>query len=71
MKKILSFLPIIILLNSCQNAESQSISKEQREEQEFKQLINKIEKTKRETIISQEKATKEESKIVNGAVDKV
>jgi hypothetical protein len=43
MKKILSFLPIIILLNSCQSAESQSISEEQREEQAFKQLINKIE----------------------------
>jgi dynactin complex subunit len=71
MKKILSFLPIIILLNSCQIAESQSISEEQREEQAFKQLIDKIEETKRETIISQDKATKQESKIVNGAVEKI
>jgi hypothetical protein len=71
MKKILSFLPIIILLNSCQSAESQSISEEQREEQAFKQLINKIEETKRETIISQDNATKQESKIVNGAVEKI
>jgi hypothetical protein len=71
MKKILSFLPLIILLSSCQIAESQSISEEQREEQAFKQLINKIEETKRETIISQEKATKQESKIVNGAVEKI
>lgn len=71
MKKILSFLPIIILLNSCQSAESQLISEEQREEQEFKLLINKIEETKRESIISQDKATKQESKIVNGAVEKI
>jgi hypothetical protein len=71
MKKILSFLPIILLLNACQVVESQTISEEQKKEQDFIELIKKIELTKQESIISQDNATKQESKIVNGAVEKI
>ena len=71
MKKILSFLPIILLLNDCQVVESQTISEEQKKEQDFIELIKKIELTKQESIISQDNATKQESKIVNGAVEKI
>ena len=42
MKKILSFLPIILLLNACQVAESQTISDEQKKDQEFIELIKNI-----------------------------
>jgi len=71
MKKILSFLPIILLLNACQVVESQTISEEQKKEQDFIELIKKIELTKQESIISQDNATKQESKIVNNAVEKI
>jgi hypothetical protein len=71
MKKILSFLPIILLLNACQVVESQTISDEQKKDQEFIELIKKIEVTKQQSIVSQDKATKQESKIVNGAVEKI
>jgi hypothetical protein len=68
MKKLLSFLPIILLFNSCQVAESQTISEEQKKDQEFIELIKKIEATKQLSIISQDNATKQETKIVDGAV---
>jgi hypothetical protein len=71
MKKILSFLPIILLLNACQVVESQTIIEEQKKEQDFIELIKKIELTKQESIISQDNATKQESKIVNNAVEKI
>jgi hypothetical protein len=71
MKKILSFLPIILLLNSCQVVESQTISEEQKKDQEFIELIKKIEATKQQSIIYQDNATKQESKIVNKAVEKI
>lgn len=71
MKKILSFLPIILLLNSCQVVESQGISEEQKKDQEFIELIKKIEATKQQSIIYQDNATKQESKIVNKAVEKI
>ena len=71
MKKILSFLPIILLFNACQYAESQSISEEQKKDQEFIELIKKTEATKQLSIISQDNATKNEAKIVNGAVNKI
>jgi hypothetical protein len=68
MKKILSFLPIILLFNSCQVVESQTISEEQKKDQEFIELIKNIEATKQQSIISQANATKQETKIVDGAV---
>jgi hypothetical protein len=68
MKKLLSFLPIILLLNACQVAGSQTISEEQKKDQEFIELIKKIEATKQLSIISQDNATKQETKIVDGAV---
>jgi hypothetical protein len=68
MKKLLSFLPIILLFNYCQVAESQTISEEQKKDQEFIELIKKIEATKQLSIISQDNATKQETKIVDGAV---
>jgi hypothetical protein len=68
MKKILSFLPIILLFNACQVAESQTISEEQKKEQEFIELIKKAEATKQQSIVSQDNATKQEGKIVDGAV---
>jgi len=71
MKKLLSFLPIVLILNACQLAESQSISDEQRKEQSFQEMIKKIEETKRQSILYQDNATKQESKIVNGAVEKI
>lgn len=71
MKKILSFLPIILFFSSCQYAESQSISEEQKKDQEFIELIKKTEATKQLSIISQDNATKNEAKIVNGAVNKI
>lgn len=71
MKKLLSFLPIVLLLNACQLAESQSISDEQRKEQSFQEMIKKIEETKRQSILYQDNATKQESIIVNGAVEKI
>ena len=71
MKKILSFLPIILLFNACQYAESQSISEEQKKDQKFIELIKKIEATKEQTIVSQDKATKQEAKIVNKAVNTI
>lgn len=71
MKKILSFLPIILMLNACQVAESQTISDEQKKDQEFIELIKNIEVTKQQSIISQDNATKQENKIVNGAVEKI
>jgi len=71
MKKILSFLPIILMLNACQFVESQTISDEQKKDQEFIELIKNIEITKQQSIISQDNATKQENKIVNGAVEKI
>ena len=71
MKKILSFLPIILLLNACQVAESQTFSDEQKKDQEFIELIKKIEATKQQSIISQDNATKQETKIVDGAVETI
>lgn len=71
MKKILSFLPIILMLNACQVVESQTISDEQKKDQEFIELIKNIEVTKQQSIISQDNATKQENKIVNGAVEKI
>jgi len=68
MKKLLSFLPIILLFNSCQVVESQNISEEQKKDQEFIELIKKAEQTKQQSIISQDNATKQEGKIVDGAV---
>jgi hypothetical protein len=68
MKKLLSFLPIILLLNACQVAESQTISEEQKKDQEFIELLKKIEATKQQSIVSQDNATKQEAKIVDGAV---
>lgn len=64
-------MPIILLLNACQVVESQTISDEQKKDQEFIELIKKIEVTKQQSIVSQDKATKQESKIVNGAVEKI
>jgi ribosomal protein S20 len=71
MKKLLSFLPIILLFNACQVADSQTISEEQKKEQAFQEFIKKIEETKKQSIISQDNATKQETKIVDGAVDKI
>ena len=68
MRKILFFLPIFVMFYSCQVAESQSISEEQKKDQEFIELIKKIEATKQLSIISQDNATKQETKIVDGAV---
>ena len=71
MKKLLSFLPIILLFNACQVADSQTISEEQKKDQEFIELIKKIEATKQLSIISQDNATKQETKIVDGAVNTI
>jgi uncharacterized protein YcfL len=70
--KNLFFLSLVILVFiSCQVVESQPISEEQKKEQEFQNLINKIQETKQQTIISQFKATEKETKIVNGAVETI
>jgi len=71
MKRLLIFLGIVIFLNSCQVLESQPLNKEQIDEQQFQDLLKKIEETKQESIISQYKASEKEKNIVNGAVDKI
>jgi glutamine synthetase type III len=71
MKKLLLVLSIVSLLYSCQTVESQSISEEQKKDQKFQDLLNKIQETKQQTIISQNKATEKETKIVNNTVDKI
>ena len=71
MKRGLFFLCIVLVSYSCQSVESQPLSNEQREDQQFQDLLKKIEETKQQTIVSQNKATEKESKIVNGAVDKI
>ena len=70
MKNILLFI-LFITLYSCQSAESHNISEEQKKDQAFQELIKKIEVTKQESIVSQDKASKQESKIVDGAVNKI
>ena len=70
MKNII-FILFIISFSCCQIADSQNISEEQKKEQAFQELIKKIEITKQQTIVSQENASKQESKIVNGAVEKI
>jgi hypothetical protein len=71
MKKILYFISIFIIFNACQLADGQNVSDEQKKDQEFIELIKKTEATKQLSIISQDNATKNEAKIVNGAVNKI
>jgi uncharacterized protein YcfL len=71
MKKLLSFLPIMLLFYACQVADGQNVSDEQKKDQEFIELIKKIEATKQQTIVSQDNATKQEAKIVDKAVNTI
>lgn len=70
MKNIFLFI-FTISIYSCQSVESQTISEEKKKEQAFQELIKKIEATKQESILSQENASKQEAKIVDGAVNKI
>jgi hypothetical protein len=71
MKKILYFISIFIIFNACQLADGQNVSDEQKKDQEFIELIKKIEATKQQTIVSQDNATKQEAKIVDKAVNTI
>lgn len=71
MKKLLVFLCIVNIFSSCQVVESQTLNEEQNKEKEFQNLLKKVEETKQQTIISHDKANEKETKIVNGAVDKI
>jgi uncharacterized membrane-anchored protein YhcB (DUF1043 family) len=71
MKRLVLFLFVCLLFYSCQVVESQPLNEEQKKDQDFKNLLNKVEQTKQQTIISQSEATKKEAKIVTGAVEKI
>jgi hypothetical protein len=71
MKKGFLFLCTILFFISCQVVESQTINEDLKKDQDFQNLLKKVEETKQQTIITQTKASEKESKIVNKTVEKI
>jgi uncharacterized Zn finger protein (UPF0148 family) len=65
------YLFFLLVVYGCQYTKAQQISESEKEEQKFQEILKKSSETAKLSVLSQQKATEKESKIVNNTISKI